>query len=496
MKILSYPIYSWLVLFLPSILLGQNEMDVLRYTDTDFFGSARTEAMAGSFGALGADFTAIQINPAGIGRFSSSHFSFGLTNTTPRVTAEYQDEETLTTSNNTKIGNIGVVFTGDISGENNGKMYRQFTIGYTRLRNFQMEKQYEGQNFNSLLDVFANDGAGIPLEDFSIYDERPFSTGLALDAEALFYDPINQTYQSRLTSGDMYHERTIRTEGGIGEWHIGISENYLNKLYYGASFGIRRIKYNQYVFHKETVLEPDSTSILAFDYFNNLEVVGRGWNIKLGMIYLPHESLRLGLAFESPTWLNIVEEFDADMIAYHNFGTVEVPEEFKPFGGFDYRMRTPMKLRGSMAFIFENRGALNFDLEFLDYGRGQLNAAANASINSYDFEFENNEVQAQFRPVLNLRIGGEYLITREVFIRGGFGLLPQPYQREINNFSGINKTFALGLGYEKGPLNLDMSFRSFNFNEDYYAFDPSQLDNLATFKTWSNTIVVSASYRF
>jgi hypothetical protein len=149
-----------------------------------------------------------------------------------------------------------------------------------------------------------------------------------------------------------------------------------------------------------------------------------------------------------------------------------------------------------MAFIFENRGALNFDLEFLDYGRGQLRPAKNAFSNSYNFDFENNEVREQFRPVLNLRVGGEFLITKEIFIRGGFGLLPQPFKRDIDNFSGINKTFALGLGYEKGRLNLDISLRTFNFNEDYYAFDPSQLDNLTTFSTWSNTVAFSLAYRF
>jgi len=479
-----------------SLLFGQNEMDVLRYTDTDFFGSARTEAMAGSFGALGADFSSIQINPAGMGRFSSSHFSFGLNNTSPRSKGTYNNEEVLTVSNNTKIGNIGVVFTGDVSRENNGKLFRQFSFGYTRLRNFQMEKRYKGQNFNSLLDVFANDGAGIPMENFEIYDERPFSTGLGLDTESIVYDPITQTYSPVLTDGDMYHDRSIRTEGGIGEWHIGLSENYMNKLYYGASLGIRRIKYNEYVSHNETLLEPDGVTLASFDYLNTLEVIGRGWNVKLGVIYLPQESLRLGVAFESPSLLKIEEEFESNMVAYHSYGVVNVPEEFIPFGSFDYRMRTPMKLRGSMAYIFENRGALNFDLEYLNYSRGQLRQATNAFPTSYNFEFENNEVQEQFRSVLNLRVGGEILISKEIFIRGGFAMLPQPFKRDVETFSGMNKTFAVGLGYEKDRLNLDLSFRSYNFNEDYYAFDPSQIENLTTFRTWSNSVTVSLAYRF
>src|SRR5690554_7005584 len=59
------------LLLLYQVAFAQNEADVLRYSTTDVFGSARFEAMAGSFGGLGADISAIQINPAGMGRFSS-----------------------------------------------------------------------------------------------------------------------------------------------------------------------------------------------------------------------------------------------------------------------------------------------------------------------------------------------------------------------------------------------------------------------------------------
>jgi long-subunit fatty acid transport protein len=478
-----------------TIAIGQNELDVLRYTDTDFFGSARTEAMAGSFGALGADFSAMQINPAGMGRFSSSHFAFSLSNISTRATGTYNDQELLHTTNTTKVNTIGKVFTGDVSRENNGKVFRQFSLGYTRLRNFEMERRYEGQNFNSLIEVFAAEGDGIPMENFEIFDERPFSTGLGLDAGVIEFDPISVTYLPILTDGDMYHERSIRTEGGIGEWHLGISENYLNKLYYGVSLGIRRVRYKEFVRHRETLLEPEDVTLRYFDYFNDLEAVGRGWNIKAGFIYLPHESLRFGLAYESPTQLRFEEKFSADMIGYHTFGTVEIPEDFKPRGSFDYRMRTPMKVRGSGAFIFENRGAVNIDLEFLDYGRGKLRPAANAFMGSYDFAFENEDIRAVLRPTLNLRVGGELKITQEIFIRGGLALLPQPFNKDISTISGLNKTFAIGLGYEKNKINLDISFRSFNFNEDYYAFDPSQLQNLTTFRTWVNVVAFSLAYR-
>ena len=39
--------------------LAQNEFDALRYSNIDFYGDARFNAMGGSFGALGANMSAI-----------------------------------------------------------------------------------------------------------------------------------------------------------------------------------------------------------------------------------------------------------------------------------------------------------------------------------------------------------------------------------------------------------------------------------------------------
>ena len=97
------------------ITYAQNENDVLRYSTTDIFGSARFEAMAGSFGALGADFSAIQINPASMGRFTSSQAALGFNNTIVQTTGLYNGVSTQTQNNSFKISNLGAVFTTDIS---------------------------------------------------------------------------------------------------------------------------------------------------------------------------------------------------------------------------------------------------------------------------------------------------------------------------------------------------------------------------------------------
>lgn len=496
-------IISVICLVISNTLISQNEADVLRYTDTDFFGSARLEGMAGSFGALGADFSSVQINPAGLGRFSSSQLNFSLNNVNERVTGTYHGEETFESNNALKVGSAGLVITQDVSAHSEGSIYRQISFGYTHLRNFDRVRRYQGQNFNSLLDGFAAEGQGIPYvsdpfdPNFSngIFVQRPFSTALGLDANTISHVG-NQTYQPNLVDEDVIHDRTVTTEGGMGEYHIALTDNYQNKLYWGGSLGFRRVKYEESILHNERMIETGNYSLLSFDYLFNLNVEGWGYNLKLGAIYLPQDEFRLGLAFESPTIINLEETFSADMVGYHGDETYVASDIEERRGSYGYRIRTPMKIRASMAYIFDYRGAINIDAEFVDYGRGRISQPNPATWGSYDFDFENETVDLFYRPVINLRIGGEYKLTETFFIRGGYAFLPQPFDNDIVNLSSFNQTFALGAGYEKGNLNVDIGYRFFNYNEDYYGFNPSDIDNLALFETWSNTLSASVKLRF
>lgn len=482
-------------LLLGAISYAQNENDVLRYSTTDVYGSARFEAMAGSFGALGADFSAIQINPASMGRFSSSQASFSFNNTIVQTTGLYNDVRTKTNNNSFKISNAGAVITNDISVKNDGRLYNQITVGYTRLKNFDYNRRYEGQNFYSLLDVFANMGYGIDPE--FIYTERPFTTGLAYDTYAVDYDPSTGEYISRLTSGDMYHNREINTSGGIGEFHIGYSENYMNKLYYGVSLGIRRFNYEQDYVHNETLLDTTGVSLRSFDYIYNLATSGTGYNLKLGFLYLPSDFFRIGFAFESPTIATLEDNWRANMTATHDYGTESIQEKYVPEGRFEYQLKTPMKIRGSFAYVLNYRGAVNVDLEMARFNAGELRPEGGAfNTQGYNFAAENEEVQNQFRTVLNTRIGFEYMILKDVFVRAGYALLPQPYKKQVGNLNMPNQTFAGGLGWKLNNINLDLSYRQLRLNSEYYAFDPSKSENRTEFTSVLHNIVFTFNLTF
>lgn len=491
-------VFFYIALFLVQFqgIYAQNEVDVLRYSTTDIFGSARFEAMAGSFGALGADLSAIQISPASMGRFSSSTASLSFNNSILRNEGIYNGTEVSSGRNKFTLGNIGVVFANDISERTRGRLYNQITLAYTRLKNFANERTYEGQNYYSLLDVLANDGYGV--DPVFIYDERPFTTGLAYDILGVNYDPTTGEYYSLLTAGDMYHHRKIQTDGGMGEFHLGYSENYMNILYYGISLGVRNIKYEENYHHNEKVLEPGAPSLRSFEYLYEQTTKGVGFNLKLGVMYLPIDQFRVGLAFETPTVFRLTDKWSANMIGVHNYGVEEIHPAYIPRGEYKYRLTTPMKLRGSFAYILGTRGAVNVDLEMSRLSRGKLRSQNTGEflVAGYDFAVENQEVKNQFRTILNTRIGFEYMIFNNFYGRLGLGILPQPYKKGVGSINIPNMTYAGGVGWENRFIYLDLSYRLLKLSEDYYAFDPSKIENRTMFHTNVHNIVFTFGVKF
>ena len=55
---------------------AQNEIQALRYSQYTLFGTARYQGMGGAMDALGGDFSAASVNPAGLGIYRKSEASF------------------------------------------------------------------------------------------------------------------------------------------------------------------------------------------------------------------------------------------------------------------------------------------------------------------------------------------------------------------------------------------------------------------------------------
>lgn len=460
-------------------LWAQDVRDLVRFSQTQVFGSARFESMGGSFGALGSDLSSSSINPAGYGRYSSSSFGMSFANTITKNNAIFNQIPTERNLNAFKLNNLGVVFTDDVSQRNRGFIFRQIGFSYNRVENFKDNFSYNGQQFYSLLDNFASSAAGLTPDD--MYNNLPFTSALAWDTYAIDPDGSGGYFARLDPAYNVNHRRDVSSRGGISEYNFNYSANYMNKLYIGANIGLRTGKYQEDYYHAEQALNSDLYELDSFQYEYHLKTKGSGSNFKLGLIYLPKESIRLGLALHSPTFFEFKDDYSADMTSFHKDTTYRILEEYKPVGEYKYRLRTPARLVGSVAFIFGTRGCINIDAEVVNYKWAHFKSTTDSNYAPYDYKGVNKEAREQMRTTINLRIGGELVFNSQYFIRGGFALYPSAYDPKVNTVKAT-QIYSGGFGFRWKKNTLDLSLKFDNRNYNYYAF-PESNTNVKALRT-------------
>jgi hypothetical protein len=452
---------------------GQNELDVYRLSNTYVQGSARFDAMGGSFGALGAESGCIGINPAGFGRSSVSSFSFGFIGTSTQTKTKFNENSSSLTNFQTRVPNISGTIVSDVSSSNSGLIYTQISFGLNRVANFNNSFNYSGQQYASLLDVFANNANGIAPED--LFYNQPYTSSLAYQTYAIDDYPNNQ-YSPRLTGGDMRHNRTVLNRGGINEWYAALSANYLDKIYFGASVSLNTVNFSENIIHKETLLETDSVTLRSFIYQYDFTTKGTGTNIKLGAIFLPTDYLRLGIALHTPTFYQLTDQYTADMQAVHDYGIETVDPSLVPSDKYKYRIWTPTKLVGSLGLIFGDNGCINVDLEYLNYGWGKLKTTKDEAYTPYSYSAENQLIKDQFVDALNIRVGGEWAIKNTFFVRAGYGYYPKGDNAIRTYGKNYNQTFSGGLGIRVNRVYFNASVRYLMQSSVYKAFYESRTE--------------------
>lgn len=460
----------FLLFFIPIFGLTQDFRDLVRYSQTQTYGSARFEAMAGSFGALGADLSTSSINPAGYGRYSKSTFGLSFQNTGIKNQAVFNSNAINSNLNLFRLNNLGVVLCNDVSENNRGFIFTQIGFTYNRIENFKDEYSYAGQQFHSLLDEFCSQAYGLNSDE--IYSYLPFSTALAWDTYAIDSDS-DGGYIPRLNEYDVIHKRNVLNGGGSSEYNFNLSTNYNHKLYVGGNIGFRTSLYKEDYTHLEQVTNTEGISIDSFQYEYHLKTKGHGTNIKLGVIYVPIEQFRIGLSFHSPTFFKMKDYFSADMTTYQNDSVFTVLEEFKPVGEYKYLLRTPTKFIFSMAYVFATRGSINVDLDFVNYKWAHFHQTDDTNYEPFDYAPTNKFAKTQLRPVINVRIGGELVFLSQYFIRAGYAYYPSAYNQSLNSVKD-NQVYSCGIGLKWKKNCVDLAYKYEDRQFSYYAFSESR----------------------
>jgi long-subunit fatty acid transport protein len=515
---------------------AQSTQDALRYSMDRHSGTARNISLGGAMGALGGDFSSILTNPAGIAVYRSSEFTFtpslhfnhseadfyDMTSSDDRITIPFQ-----------QIGFIGTY--KPMREATTGLISTHFGIGYNRTNSYSRNTFIQATGLmSSLLDDFVNEANqgnwndyynGLAYDNFLIRN-NPFEEykGNHLhDFEYVSDDPENYNFGA---AAGLNHSRAIKERGHMGEFNISLGANFNHNFYIGGSMGISTLNYENRMTHFEEVnggwqnLTDDYIYYRAADgwearedfaFSESYNSSGVGINLKVGAIYKPTNSLRIGAAIHTPSFYSFDEEYktsieskfiklgmeDGNALIYEEGGTDYQEEP----GEFSYNFRTPLKGIGSVAYTFGSYGLISMDYEYTDYSTMHYKSESSAIIEMQNINFQNELIKETFRATHNLKFGAEFKPTEVLTLRAGYGINQSPYKEGHFKSDDQHKTYSAGIGYRMNNMFIDFGYmmRQEKYGYSLYSaapYMPNGVLETAQINSKQHQLAVTLGWRF
>ena len=493
MSMKKYVIISILLGAFQVQVLAQNPYDALLFSRHYAGSTARSIAMGGAFGALGGDVSVLSTNPAGLGVFRSSEFTFSPTVNISGTQANFESI-TFSRRNDTRFifNNLGYVYNRNFNREK-GLQTFNFGIAYNRLSDFNHSARVSTPSASSsLLDEFvmyANDG------DWGEHYE-----GLAWETYAIDFDDDEEIYfNDFMFEGYRYGELSRRTNfrGGIGEYAFSVAFNFNHNLYVGATLGIQDIQYGEAYNHVE-ITPNDFEFLNSFTFREEYNVTGTGVNFKAGVLYRPIPLLRFGAAIHTPTYIWMQPDLYTVMYTFWNKspapeGGTSFMDDARTDFSERYRLSTPWRYMMSAAAVIGTLGAVSTEIELVDFSQ-------NIILPEDDYLTDNSDISKDFKAAVNIKSGLEFRLG-PVSFRGGFAFYGSPYH---NNFSGeINDmlkgtmSYSGGIGFRRRGFSIDGAY-SFTKHPDraHFLYDYLYSHSYKLLQVNAHKAILTLGFRF
>ena len=492
-------------------VLAQDITDAVRYSMDEIQGTARFRAMSGAFGALGGDMSSVNINPAGSAIFNNSHASVTLGVLNKNNDVSYFNGLNSSSNTDFDLGQLGATFV--FINSNPNSKWKKFTLSaaYDNTGNHNNEWTANGINTNSLDSYFlsfANDGTEIP---FGILKLQPgefieeayadigtLDNGYSIQQAFLGYwsgilDPENlddttnddeTNYVSNVEAGNFNQNYLYSTTGYNGKLAFNFAADYDDKFFFGLNLNTHFIDYEKFTRLNETNSN-DGSIVNNIQFENLLATTGSGFSFQLGTIVKLTPELRAGLSYNSPTWYRISEELVQGINSNNADSEINFISDIVNIYP-EYKLQTPSKVTGSLAYVFGKQGLLSFDYSIKDYSNVKFRPTNDPAFSSL-----NDDISNSLDSAVSYRFGGEYR-HKQFSFRGGYRFEESPYKNDsrVGDLTG----YSLGLGYTFGDFNLDLAFSQAerDFNRQLYNVG---LTDSALVQTKFTDVVLSLGFR-
>jgi long-subunit fatty acid transport protein len=454
-----------------SNLIAQTATDALLYAQDETQGTARFRALSGAFGALGGDLSAISINPAGAAIFSRSHASFSLSSLNKNNTTSFLTATNSSSDSKIDINQAGATFIFKSNNSSSAWNKFVFSVAYDKTANYDNKWTASGQNNKSIDRYFLEYANGLRLDEISAFEDETISEAYAdigafygygnqqafLGYESFILEPDsdsddNTLYTSNIADGNFNQRYDYIATGYNGKFSFNAATQYGDKLYLGLNLNTHFINYERFTFLDESNSN-EGSFVTNVGFQNNLLTRGNGFSFQLGAILKLTTALRAGFTYNSPTWFTILEETSQNIstVQNDNLGSSSIfinPNIINIFPS--YRLQSPSKITGSLAYVFGTQGLISFDYSRRDYSNTKFKPTSDAF-----FASQNIAINDLFTSSNTYRVGGEYII-KKISLRGGYRFEESPYADK--SFDGDLTGYSFGLGYNLGNLKLDLTY--------------------------------------
>ena len=488
-------------------IYAQYASDALRFSQTNYGSSSRFKGLGNAQTSLGGDISSLGGNPAGLGMFTRSEFSLTPEFNNVQNKATFLGQSSTGSKSQLNLNQAGVVWYNPVVKKpgadlNKGLLSFNLGIGYNRNNDYTSTVQYGGVNANNSIGTYFNELA----QGFSPDD---LNTGFGLELPDMAFknyliDQVGSSSDYISVTGTGNNQvQNITRSGSTSELNFSAGLNFSNQLYLGASLGIVNVHYvSDSEFNESGTnrsVDPDNIyrgNNYTLSYRQNQTTDGSGVNARLGLIFKPVNTFRIGATFQTPTWMRVEDHTYEVLDTKYNVANGNLTNDYVEYP-FTYSLRTPYKGSLGASVILGANALLTADVDYVDYASMKFSTTSdyNDSGSRDVVMSNNNDVRNQYTGAMNYRVGGEYKIG-QLSLRAGYGLNGSPYKDDDDNVFDT-KYYSGGLGYRFSQFYFDAAYQRVETNNTY---NPYLLNDLseptATVKSQRNNVFLTFGVKF
>lgn len=482
-------------LLLTCSIQAQSVTDALLYGLDNTNGTARFRAMGGAFGALGADMSALSLNPAGSALFTYNQGAATLSSVNSSAKSVYFGTNAKNSDSTLDLNQAGAVWVfTDKSGKSDWKSF-SLALNYENQNNFLNAQTAVGINPTTSIDSYFLDFAqGIPLgiltnSNFLDLDYQQQQAWLGYEGFIINPNADNTTYSSNLTAQSNFFQRnSVASTGLNGKLSFNFSSSYKDRLYLGLNLNTHFTDYTRrssfYEDYRNSPGHDNNVGLQNVNFINELYTYGNGFSFQVGAIGKITDNFRIGASYQSPTWMRFTDENRQILrvTTAENGGFFADPNVTIVYPS--YRLRTPSRIGLSAAYVFGKHGALSFDYGRKDYGNSEFTTS------SLFFDQQNQNIEQLLTAANEYRVGGE-LNVKQWSIRAGYRMEESPYKD--NRTLGDVTMYSGGLGYNFRHFRIDLAYTLMR-REAATGFFEQGLTSPAQYRLKNNNVSVTCVF--